>query len=273
MTDEKQQTEIQLKNKITSKKPIKIEEFRKNVRKTKPHKHNKYIELIYFTGGSGHHTIDHQKIEIRSNMLFVVRKDQVHFWDIKSEPSGYVLLLKDDFFEGCTDISIKQLFTKISAYPYLFPKGKKTIKQLFQLLVNENIEDSIDGNLIVEGLLKSLLVKLLQVEEGTKIKHVGYYSKFIDLLYNQNNFHNKVEDYANLLNTTPQNLNASCRKESNQSAYEIISDFIIGEAKRLLIYTDLAISEISYSLLFKDNSHFSKYFKRNVGVTPKEFRQ
>ena len=272
MSNEQSQSEIQSKNKITSEKDIKIAVFRKDVRKTKAHRHSKYIELVYFTKGNGYHIIDNQKIEIQPNILHIVRKEQVHFWDIQSEPSGYVLLLKYTFFQNCSDVSIKQLISKISEFTYIFPKGKKTIEQLFQLLIEENSTDSIEHNLIVETLLKSLLLKLLQIEEGQKVQQIGYHSRFIDLLYNQKIIHNKVSDYANLLHTTPQNLNASCRKESEKSASEIISEYTVSEAKRLLIYTDLSISEIAFKLLFKDNSHFSKYFKRNVGCTPTEFR-
>ncbi|MDW7690808.1 helix-turn-helix domain-containing protein [Flammeovirgaceae bacterium SG7u.111] len=78
--------------------------------------------------------------------------------------------------------------------------------------------------------------------------------------------------YAELLHTTPQNLNTICRKESNKSATDILSSFIISEAKRLLLYTGMSVTEIAYSLNFKDNSHFTKYFKRNTGVTPNSFR-
>jgi len=93
------------------------------------------------------------------------------------------------------------------------------------------------------------------------------------LLSNENELTNKVSHYAKLLNTTPQNLNAICRKESGQSSAEVISNYIINEAKRLLLYTDLTVSEIAGKLDFKDNSHFTKYFKRNVGDTPIAFRK
>ncbi len=83
---------------------------------------------------------------------------------------------------------------------------------------------------------------------------------------------NTVKKYAEMLKTTPQNLNTICRKSSGQSASEILSHYLINEAKRLLIYTDLTVSEISVKLDFNDNSHFSKYFKRHVGLTPIVFR-
>ena len=83
---------------------------------------------------------------------------------------------------------------------------------------------------------------------------------------------NNVAHYAGLLNTTPQNLNATCRKAVNQPAAEVLADYIISEAKRLLIYTNNTVSEIAFELNFNDPSHFVKYFKRYTGLTPKAFR-
>ncbi|WP_254712997.1 MULTISPECIES: helix-turn-helix domain-containing protein [unclassified Polaribacter] len=83
---------------------------------------------------------------------------------------------------------------------------------------------------------------------------------------------NNVNFYAENLKTTPQNLNANCRKEYDKSASDIISEHIIKEVKRRLLYTNGAISDIAYSLDFKDSSHFTKYFKRYTGETHKELK-
>ena len=45
------------------------------------------------------------------------------------------------------------------------------------------------------------------------------------------------------------------------------------EAKRMIRYSDLRIKEIAFDLGFKDDSYFAKLFKRNVGMSPVEFRQ
>jgi AraC-like DNA-binding protein len=82
-----------------------------------------------------------------------------------------------------------------------------------------------------------------------------------------------VAYYASLLNTSPQNLNASCRKNTNLTASEVLAGYIIKEAKRLLFYTSNSISEIAFQLGFSDKSNFSKYFKRYSGVTPSEFKK
>ncbi|WP_187269378.1 helix-turn-helix domain-containing protein [Algibacter pacificus] len=263
-------TELTIKDKTKAQEYIKIESFRKHTRVTKPHKHNKYLEFVYFKKATGFHVIDHFKIEITNPIFFIVRKEQIHYWHLTSEPEGYVIIIKEAFIEQCVDIEIKQQLVKISAFPYLTPEDNRTIEQLFQLLISENKHKK--NKTIVESLLKVLLSKLLQIENKNELPHQSIYQEFIGLLSNQETLSNSVKFYADLLNTSPQNLNKSCRNECNKTASEVLSDFILSEAKRLLLYTEKNISEIAYALSFRDNSHFTKYFKRHVGKTPSAFR-
>ncbi|MDN3664591.1 helix-turn-helix domain-containing protein [Algibacter miyuki] len=263
-------TELIIKDKTTTDETIKIEPFRKNIRQTKPHKHNKYLEFIYFSKASGYHVIDNFKIEIKQPVFFIVRKEQVHYWNLNSEPEGYVIIIKESFISQCLDIEIKQQFLKISAFSYLEPENNITIEQLFILLSKENTNPN--NKTVIEGLLKALLGKLLQIESPKQPQNTSIYHKYLELLHAQEKLSNSVKHYANLLNTSPQNLNTNCRNECDKSASEILSDFILSEAKRLLIYSEKNISDIAYSLSFRDNSHFTKYFKRHVGQTPSEFK-
>jgi AraC-like DNA-binding protein len=45
------------------------------------------------------------------------------------------------------------------------------------------------------------------------------------------------------------------------------------EARRLLFYTDKPIKQLSYELGFEDIQTFSRFFKKNQGVAPTEFKE
>lgn len=54
---------------------------------------------------------------------------------------------------------------------------------------------------------------------------------------------------------------------------QYVSRLKINEAQRLLIETEMKVSEISEALNFEDQLYFSRKFKKNVGLSPRQFRE
>jgi len=265
---------LEIKDKIHQ-KSIKIAPFKKDIRKTTPHKHNSYFEIIYLSKGSGFHAIDSIKYPLTAPIVYTVRKEQVHHWELESEPEGYVLILKKEFVDNSLDKQLKDLLATISAFPSIHLSEPNSIGQLFQMLTDEYEPEQNNNTPVMEGLLKVLLAKILQTAKplsSAKGKKDNLFQEFQQLLTQDKLLKNSVAFYASHLNTSPQNLNAVCRKSSGQSAAEVLAEFIVNEAKRLLLYTDMTVSEIASLLDFKDDSHFIKYFKRHSGQTPNGFR-
>jgi AraC-like DNA-binding protein len=264
-----------VKNKIEGDKTIKIAPFKKEIRKTDPHKHNNYFEIIYLSQGSGYHYIDSRKFEVKPPIMYFIRKEQVHHWELVKELDGFVVIVKKSFIENSLDSELKSLFTKISRQSSLSVKENAVINKLFEILAEENKTEGENAFHIIEGLLKALLAKVLEVAKPVinkmEAKH-DLYQSFLSLLNKGSIVKNAVHYYAGQLNTSPQNLNTACRKAVDQSATEVLAEFLISEAKRLLHYTDNTVSEIAFTLDFIDSSHFVKYFKRFTGQTPQSFR-
>ena len=87
------------------------------------------------------------------------------------------------------------------------------------------------------------------------------YEKFVQLLVKECPRLHKVNEFADLLNITPQNLNAICRKHTGKSASEIITNQLFLEAKRYILHTDNTIDEIAEILSFTDSSNFVNSLK------------
>ena len=67
-------------------------------------------------------------------------------------------------------------------------------------------------------------------------------------------------------------LRSNTAQETGKTAIDHIHLYLISEAKNLLAGGDLSVSEIAYALGFESPPYFSRLFKKEVGVTPKEFR-
>lgn len=267
--------DIPVKNKISQEKHIKAAVFRNDIRKTEPHKHKQYFEIIYLTQGSGAHWIDDVCYEVKPPVLFFIKEGQVHNWDLQDVPGGYVVILKKEFVERSLDPQLEMLLAKVGGIPCLRIEDTNTISQLFELLVQEGQSETEHSFRIMEGLLKVLLIKIQEVaglELFRPSRRGDLYQSFLELLSTGIPVRNTVNYYAELLNTTPQHLNIACRNAAGTGAAEVLAGFIIKEARRLLLYTDKTVSEISFLLNFNDPSHFVKYFKRLSGSTPQNFR-
>lgn len=97
-------------------------------------------------------------------------------------------------------------------------------------------------------------------------------SKFIGLV--QQNFKKErfLDFYADQLEISPKHLSRTMKTVTGFSAVEWIERYVILEAKVLLKSTNMNIQQISDELNFPSQSFFGKYFKKNVGMSPKEFR-
>jgi YesN/AraC family two-component response regulator len=73
--------------------------------------------------------------------------------------------------------------------------------------------------------------------------------------------------------TTKMQLYRKLKAVAGLSINGLIRDIRIMEAKKLLRDPEMNISEIAYQLGFSDPLYFSKYFKKEVGVSPQQSRK
>ena len=121
--------------------------------------------------------------------------------------------------------------------------------------------------------LKEFTNAFKQWEEGFTTPQQILLQKFIQLV---NNFYiekRTIEEYAALLNVTPNHLSQSIKSASDKNALSYINERLLSEAKSLIQFTDFDIAEIAYQLNFSDPANFGKFFKKHTDQTPLQFRK
>ncbi len=81
-----------------------------------------------------------------------------------------------------------------------------------------------------------------------------------------------VSEYASLLNVSAGYLSEVVKVQSGKPAITHIQERLVLEARRLLFHSGQSLKEIAYDLGFSDASYFSRFFKRETGQTPAEYR-
>ncbi|WP_324678283.1 helix-turn-helix domain-containing protein [Hymenobacter sp. GOD-10R] len=82
----------------------------------------------------------------------------------------------------------------------------------------------------------------------------------------------EVGAYASMLHISAGHLSEVVKVQSGKPAIKHLHERLVLEAKRLLFYTPLALKEIAFDLGFSDASYFNRFFKRETGATPAEYR-
>lgn len=96
--------------------------------------------------------------------------------------------------------------------------------------------------------------------------------EFYQLVMHQATQHRSAKFYAEQLHLTPQYLTTLLKAETGKSILEWVTFFVMIQAKTLLNTTNLSIKEVSHELHFTDTSLFCRYFKRNTGLSPENYR-
>jgi AraC family transcriptional activator of pobA len=85
--------------------------------------------------------------------------------------------------------------------------------------------------------------------------------------------HWAVRDYAAALSVTPDHLSRRCRAATGLSALDLVHERLMLEARRLLAYTSVPVSEIAHQLGFDDPAYFSRLFAKRCGQSPSGYRK
>jgi AraC-like DNA-binding protein len=158
-------------------------------------------------------------------------------------------------------------------------KEQKSFHLLYEFFVEEfDTLDHIQGEMLLV-LLKRLLIKSVRIARKAlpvddmpqpKLDTIRKFNLLVEMHFREKH---KVAEYADLMHMTPKSLSNLFSRYYTKSPLKVIAERIILESKRLLDFSDKNINEVALNLGFDEVSHFSKFFKTQVGVSPKEYKE
>ena len=141
----------------------------------------------------------------------------------------------------------------------LKPYPRKTIQNLLQSIISDI------------QYIKDIADESEKHDQGTRTQDV--FMQFKRLVHKYCFSERSIPFYASQLHVTPHHLSAIIRKASGQSVMYWVNRATIQEAKLLLKTNDAMGYEIADQLHFPSASAFSKFFKRETGMTPKMYQE
>ncbi len=229
------------------------------------------------------------------SMFFMKPRQVLTVQDVKLKDKGFSIHVHEDYLIG------HPLFNEIKKYDFfdyetsealhLSPREEEIMWSLFHKMETEyhNNPDEFSKSIILSHL-DSILKYARRFYKRQFIDRkplsgitITKFNECLDKYFSQRDgFPEKgdagekglptVNYMALQLNLSPKYLSDLLKQETGKTALELIHLYVISEAKNMIIEGEHSISEIAYRLGFENPPYFSRLFKKEVGISPKEYK-
>lgn len=249
----------------------------------KPFRIDMTMAIIY-EQGSADLKINMRDYHIEAPAVLLVLNDQIyqsagHSEDLRSK----VILMSRSFSDSLFANSgeILPLKSSIMKNPVMKIENEENVfGQFFQLL--QNIAASPRQEFKIESARHLTLSMFYgyshlkhEVNEVkcTNSRQEEIFTKFTELLERHHKKEREIAFYADKMCMTSKYLSQVIKDYTGKTALGLIEEYVISEAKSMLLSTTMSIQQISDELNFPSQSVFGKYFKRVTGKSPTEYRR
>jgi len=182
-------------------------------------------------------------------------------------------LIDEDDIEFALDI-----FSLFNKYPQFYINDVDEVDKIKQLilLLEKEYKNTKSSYIMFKTLLKVLLLFLIRFQNDGFLKqdlNQKRVFQFLELMETSFLTKTTTEYYAGQLKISSKRLNQILKEKLNRTAKQIIQQRQITEAKRGLIREEISTKELAFLLGFDSLSSFSRFFKKNVGVSPSVFKK
>jgi AraC-like DNA-binding protein len=201
-------------------------------------------------------------------------------WDVEPTYTGMYLQLSKKVIEENRFLFKTYLDYGQHEALYLTEEEEQEISSVFQLMFKyyENDKKHFGVLLSYVNVLISLVEAFYKRQFSTDPKQYNrivtdFQQSLIDYYNQPSNQLPSVQYFADKLGLTANYLGDIIKHFTQKSALENIHDFVIKRAKELLTQNSkMNTAEVAYELGFEYPNYFSKFFKKLVGLSPKEYR-
>lgn len=242
-----------------------------------------YFDITFITRGSGRFSLDNRSYELVEGDVLFSKPGEIRSWDTTPIPHGYALIFEEEFLLSFFNDPF--FLRNLSYFRRGRPSARLNIRYIQARIDNllQNILDEINNEQSKDKhILRALLYEMLMLLNRAYTAGQAPFpppsrSRYIDdfLLLVDRHFKTRHDTtyYAGQLCITPNYLNEIVRKSIGITPKCYLRNKIIREAKRLLSYTTLSVSEITEELNFESSSYLIRLFRQETGLTPLQYRR
>lgn len=225
--------------------------------------------FILLLEGSAEVCINLQDYHIKKGNVMLIPADTIVEVDNISDDARVMAIVFRDSVEMSDEVVYKtspaefdrllRMYYLLWDVVHLSPYRRKTVQYLSKTIVADVQE------------LNEVVSQNVQNEGSTRTQEL--FLQFKRLIKQHCMQERSIPYYASQLHVTPHHLSATIKKASGQSVMYWINRATIQEAKLLLKTNGMMAYEIANRMNFPSASAFSKFFKRETGLTPRAYQE
>jgi AraC family transcriptional regulator, transcriptional activator of pobA len=248
------------------------------------HRHRNLFQILLIARGGGEMTFETQVIPFEAPVAIIIPATIAHGFRFRPETTeGWVLTFTEDVARGLGERSGEAIsvLRALAADPVVpLPDEVDRIGRLCADLHEERFLARAGHRLAMRGYLALIAIAVARraasrartaavtlVPAEPTVEALRY---LVEENFRQQR---QLSFYAGKLAMTPDRLNDHIKRAAGVTAGHLIRQRVLTEAKRQLVFTNQPINEIAYDLTFADPSHFTRFFRKQTGLTPQAFRE
>lgn len=246
--------------------------------------HHDFYELYFFISGGVSYDVDGRSYLLCSGDILLISPNELHqpHFEEVVDYERIVLWLSKKYLEelSTSEVVLTKCFQLMKNANKnllrLVPKFSEEIRELLKRINKINIEKSYGYEMLSESLLKQLLIELVLHIENNPNGLIMYYTTS-NLIYSIIKYIDKnLEKELSLDNLAEKHyiskfyLSHEFKKNMGTTLYRYITQKRLILAKELILQNK-PIKEVYLSCGYNDLSSFFRMFKKEYGITPKEY--
>ncbi|MBQ4838009.1 MULTISPECIES: helix-turn-helix domain-containing protein [Pseudoalteromonas] len=242
-----------------------------------PHRHE-YFEVFWVLSGEGKQSIDFVEYAMLPSRMFFITPGQVH--DVHELPDNiYAISFNAEFIDS--QIKSQQPIGKLflqnrSDVPFitLDEVGDQHLRSLIKIIEDELALASPDRDMMSNLLVSFLryVMRYLGPEAFSQTRQDQRMIQLLKLIDDNFSQHKDTRFYARQLAMTNKRLSELAKAQFGKSVTQLLHEKVLVESRRLLAFSNKNIKTVSYELGYDDASYFCRFFKKQTGVSPQQFR-
>jgi len=253
------------------------------------HTHRGLFQAVFLFDKAARVVLDNQVADADAPCAILVPSRVVHAFNFQPGTDGYVLTMAAGWaaeaaYGGVGQKSAQRasdLFAGLMDEPIVLGLGDDaaSCKALLDLLFQESRDRRAGYGYSSEWLSGCVLMMLARLRRagGGAIRsddpRTHVFARFRMMIEDHFTQHWPVSRYAHALATSESRLDRICRTLAGHSAFEMVQNRVILEARRRLVHVGAPVTALAYELGFEDPGYFCRFFKRHTGATPTQWRR